>query len=362
MASTNTPPQILLTGATGYIGGTMLTQLLNSSSPVLKDATISCLLRGQDRAATLTAAYGSRVRPILYRDFDDIEATVAAAAQHDLVINTTIGFDAAPGTALVRGLAQRKAATGRDVWMIYTSGVSNLGDRPLSKGPENLEFDDAKDDVYGWEKAREASEGPYVQRTAELAVVDAGLALGVKTLVVTCPAVFGLGTGLFHRVSFQIPMMLRSALATGRAIVVGDGSNVWDIVHVQDLAALYVIVARRILEDGGAGVPSGKKGIIFASNGRRSALQTVQRTADACYAEGKLAAPKVEFLGLAEATKALPLPAEWRDEHLVEMAFASNSRTVSSVARSLGWKPTRGDEAWEAGFRDDLKVILEKST
>ncbi|KAI1398858.1 NAD dependent epimerase/dehydratase family protein [Hypoxylon fuscum] len=364
MASTSTS-QILLTGATGYIGGTILTYLLNSSSPALKAATISCLVRGTDRAAKLTSAYGARVRPIVYKDLDDLEATTAAAAQHDLVINTTLGWHDGSVQALLRGLEQRKASTGRDVWMIQTSGTSNVGDRPISRAwvePEGREFDDAKDDVYGYEKDREVRESPYAQRTVELGVVDTGLKLGVKTLVIMSPTIFGRGTGLFNQVSIQIPAYIRSLLRNGRAVVVGEGKGVWDHVHVEDLADLYVIIVRQMLEKGGEGVPTGKKGIIFSGNGRHSWLDVSQGVADACYEKGKLADRKVQSITLAEGTKALNLSMDGQEsEHFVEMSFASNSRTVSSVGRKLGWNPTRGEEAWKRGFREDVEGVLEET-
>lgn len=68
MAATAPPPRILLTGATGFIGGSVLTQLLASTSPSLRSAPITCLLRGADRAAKLKAAYGDRVNPVVYSE------------------------------------------------------------------------------------------------------------------------------------------------------------------------------------------------------------------------------------------------------------------------------------------------------
>ncbi|KAI0387468.1 NAD(P)-binding protein [Hypomontagnella monticulosa] len=360
MSSADTP-KILLTGATGYIGGTILDHLLKSTSPALSSATITCLLRGADRAALLTSTYGSRVRPVLYKDLDDIDATIAAAAEHDIVINTTLGYHPTSGAALVRGLAKRKAATGRDVWMIHTSGTSNVGDRPITKKwiePEGREFDDAKDDVYGYEKDREEREGLYHQRTAEMAVVDAGLELGVKTLVIMSPTIFGLGSGLFNKVSIQIPAYIRAVLKNQHGLVIGEGKGVWDHVHIQDLAELYVIAVKRIVENGGEGLPSGKKGIIFSGNGRHTWLEVAQGVADACYEEGKIPDRKVQSVTIPEA--ASTMLEGLVDEHMIELAIASNSRTVSSVGRSLGWKPTRGEEAWKGAFREDLKAELEK--
>lgn len=179
------PPQILLTGATGYIGGSILTLLLDSNEPILKSATITCLVRGENRVSELKAAYGDRVKPELYKDLDDIERTIEVASQHDIIINTTLGYHPESSAALVRGLAKRKEKTGKDVYLIHTSGTSNVADRPITKTlVEDRIFDDAKDDIYNYEKARNASD-PYGQRTSELGVVDAGIETGVKTIVVS---------------------------------------------------------------------------------------------------------------------------------------------------------------------------------
>ncbi|KAL7627364.1 hypothetical protein AAE478_001557 [Parahypoxylon ruwenzoriense] len=365
MASTNPTPKILLTGATGYIGGTILTHLLNSPESALKNSTITCLVRGQERAATLSSNYGARVNPVVYKDIDDIEATVAAAAQHDLVINTTIGWHLASAQALLRGLAQRKAQTGRDVWYIHTSGTSNVADRPISgawiEREEGREFDDARDDVYEYEVGREARHA-YAQRTTELGVVDTGLELGVKTLVIMSPTIHSPGTGLFNTASIQIPMYVRGVLKHGHGVVVGSGKGTWDHVHVEDLAELYVTVVRRVLEKGGEGVPTGKKGIIFSGNGRHTWMDVVQVVVDVCYAEGRIPDKRVESIGLAEGARIMNIAVEGlAAEELVELALASNARTVSSVARSLGWKPTRGEgEEWRKWFAEDVKAALEK--
>ncbi|KAH6900619.1 NAD dependent epimerase/dehydratase family protein [Thelonectria olida] len=332
MASSS--PQILLTGATGYIGGTVLTHLINSSSPAIKNATIT-------------------FHQVVYEGLDDLEATASTAAQLDLVINATLGYHLASAQALLRGLARRKKATGRDVWMIHTSGVSNLGDQPISGAfSETRECDDAKDDIYAYEQHREALP-PYPQRSTELGVTNAGLEWGVTTLVIMSPTIYGVRSGLFNTASIQIPTYIRSALNHGCATVVGEGKGVWDRVHVQDLADLYEIVAARILERGGEGVPTGKRGIIFSGNGRHSWADIAQSVAG-------LQSNQVDSINLAQAVKIIASYLDRVDESMVEVGLSSNSRTVSSVARTLGRKPTRGEKAWNRGFHDDLKAVLKK--
>jgi nucleoside-diphosphate-sugar epimerase len=298
----------------------------------------------------------------VYKDLGDIEATTAAAAQNDIVINTTLGYHSASAQALLHGLEQRKASTGREVWMIHTSGASNLADQPISrawvdKDPER-EFDDINDDIYEYEKEREAVHS-YPQRSTELGVVDEGLRIGVKTLVIMSPTIYGIGSGIFNKTSIQLPTYIRCVLENGRAVVIGSGKGQWDHVHVEDLADLYTNATVNILKNGGRGLPSGKRGIIFSGNGRHSWMEVSQEVADACFAEGKIAENRVESVGLSEGAKILSSYLDHVDETMIEVGLASNSRTVSSVARNLGWKPTRGQEAWKKGFKDDVKALLE---
>ena len=357
-----TPPQILLTGATGFIGGTILTHLLNSSSPTLSAATITCLVRGSDRASTLSSAYGTRVRPVLYNDLDDTSTTSAVAAEHDVVISATVGYHPGSAHALLHGLAQRKARTGRDVWMLQISGTSNLGEQRISgawvEADADREFDDARDDIYGYERMREALH-PYLARATELGLVDAGRELGVTTVVMMPPLVFGVGTGLFNKISVQIPTYIRGALSHGRAVVVGDGNGVMDHVHVEDLAELYTIAVLDVLDNGGKSLPTGKEGIIFSGNGRHTWMEVAQGVADVLYEEGKIRERQVESVGLAEGTEILHLLG-WRDDMITELGLSSTARTVPTLARRLGWKPTRGKEAWRKAFREDVKAVLEK--
>ncbi|KAI8952206.1 NAD dependent epimerase/dehydratase family protein-like protein [Xylaria longipes] len=372
--SSSSTPRVLLTGATGFIGGSVLTQLLDSASPSLQSAPITCLVRGADRAAKLTAAYGDRVKPVLYKDLDDLETATAAAAQHDVVISTTLGYHTASVLALLEGLAQRKRAhPGSEPWLIYTSGTSNVSSRPITgkwldnDSPKGRAFDDVADDVYGYEVARNAVD-PYMQRTTELAVVDAGLELDVRTLVVMAPTIYGVGSGLFNKRSMQIPAYVATALDHGRAVVIGDGEGVWDHIHVQDLAALYEILAERALDNNnnnnkGAAdlLPRGKKGIVFASAGQHSWGDVARGVARACHEAGALPDAAVDSLGLAEATKLFAESYLGRaDETLVEMGLASSGQTVPTVARRLGWRPARGDEAWLRGFRDDVDAVLRE--
>ncbi len=306
--------------------------------------------------------YGARVTPILYNDLDDIEKTIEVASHHDIVINTTIGFHPQSAAALVHGLAKRKQRTGHDVYMIHTSGTSNLGDRHISgkyiETPKDRVFDDATDDIYSYEKGREKQE-PYAQRTSELGVIDAGLESGVETIVIMSPTIYGIGTGYFNRSSIQVPGYVKATLATGYGAVVEGGKGIWDNVHIEDLADLYQIVLLNIIEKHGADLPFGKKGIIFSGTARHEWREIAEGVAAAAYDAGAINSPDVKSVTLDEAASLWPPP--WRDSPLrVELGLSSNSRTESTIGKKLGWKPTRGKKAWEAGFTEEVDAILNK--
>ena len=186
--------KILLTGVTGYIGGSVLHQLLRSKHPSIQEAEIACLVRGQDRVVQLHNAFGSRLKVVLFEGLEDTAHLVEIASQYDVVFNMTLGYHLASAVAFVKGLSLRRVHTGRDVWLVHTSGVSNLADQPLSgdhiEPSPDREFKDSEDDIYTYEKTRNARKR-YIQRTTELGMIDAGLGSGVKTVVLMSPLIYG---------------------------------------------------------------------------------------------------------------------------------------------------------------------------
>lgn len=354
--------KILLTGATGFVGGSILSHLLDSPEPAIKNARISCLLRGAERAEKLLAAYGDRVKPILYEGNEDLDTIVAVAAEHDIVVNATMGFHPPSAEALVKGLAKRQAATGNKLWIIHTSGISNIGDKPISNpGVPIRTFDNVADDIYGLQKALE-EEQPYAQRTTELGVIDAGLALGVNTLSIMSPTIYGDGAGLFNQASAQT-LFLKAVLHRKKVSVIGDGETVHGHVQIADLVQLYKLVLLDILDNNDHHLPSGKRGIIFSSHGDHSKIREAKLVAAAGHELGLLPDTTAEHLSPeVGAREILPHIGMFTPEQIdavgaqiVEDVMAFNAQTTPNVAYSLGWKPAKGEDAWEQAIKDDLK-------
>lgn len=368
MATPPSTPRILLLGATGYVGGTVLHHLLESTHPLLSKHTISVLIRGPDRIAKLQQVYGDRVAPILFNGLDDIDLIARVASQHDIVINAGTGFHPPSAEAIVRALSQRQrdnpGSETRKPWVIHTSGCSNISDNPLAGDahPDRW-FDDADPAaIYEHERAADARE-PYLQRTAELAVLGAGEETGVGALVLQIPAIFGQGGGLFDDSPWLVGVMMRFVLDHGYGFGLGDESGRIGLVHVDDLAQLYVLFVQRILEDGGEGLPSGKRGIVFPCVGMALFTDIARGCVQAAFRKGALPKPdgpqtEVRSVGVDEVAPYVGGGELGR--HIASSLWAGHWNTKGTVALKLGWHPTHLKEAFssESHYDAELEAML----
>jgi nucleoside-diphosphate-sugar epimerase len=140
----------------------------------------------------------------------------------------------------------------------------------------------------------------------------------VHTYLIMSPTIYGLGSGRFNRSSIQLPILIRSALKTGRVSVLGPGSGAWDAVHIDDLVLLYELLLAKVL-NGDQDVPSGKKGIFFSETGDYTWLQLAEGLAKAMKKQGLIETDEPKHLALKEAADL------WAggNESYVELGFAS---------------------------------------
>ncbi|ETS73711.1 hypothetical protein PFICI_14657 [Pestalotiopsis fici W106-1] len=365
-------PRILITGATGYIGGTILHRLITNALPTLGEVSITVLVRGEDRAKRLEEKYGSHIKCVEFDDWNQGEflqvpssLLVASeiASQHDIVINAGSGFHPPSAEALVRGLAKRKERRG-PAWMLHTSGCSNIADMPMTgTARPDAEYHDADAEaVYEFEKLLEANEGPYPQRTSELLVLDTGIETGVNVLSVQAPCIFGPGEGLFQQAGLVIPILMAYVLSRGYGFALHQGTAVIDIVHVADLADWYIFCILQVLRNGGSNLPSGKKGIVFPTNGRKTMYSIAMDCAKAAFDRGVLPndavhgpkEPEVRTVDLAEAATTTA-----GNLQVAEAGWGGHRRTTGTVAKALGWNPVHGLESWNEDLEHELSCALE---
>lgn len=203
---------ILLTGATGYIGTSVLPRLIEEGHAV------TALVRNAEKAAIVEAAGATA----LIGDAADSDLVAEAALASDGVVHLASGEDVDPIfiTAVLRGLE------GSDKPFVHTGGIWTYG----SNADITEDSPAAPPALTAWRGANEAR------------VLGAE---GVRGIVVVPSIVYGRGAGL-ARLIVDAP---RGDDIAPALHLIGDGAQHWATVHVDDLAALYVLA----LEQGDAG-------------------------------------------------------------------------------------------------------------
>jgi nucleoside-diphosphate-sugar epimerase len=341
--------RLLLTGATGYIGGSILHQLLRTKFDNVKNLQISVIVRSKEH---LDMFKKQGLNAILFESLDNAEQVQKAAREHDVVIHTASGYHTSSAEALIRGLGERRKETGKDVYYIHTTGTSNLADRPISKlYVEQREFSD-KDDLYEYELHRESIE-TYPQRTTDITVIKTGLEVSVKTYLIMSPLIYGLGTGPVNKLSIQSPTIIRDMIKHENAAVIGEGKAIWNNVHIEDVARLYELVLHKVIS--GESIPEGKRGFYFSATDEHSWWEFAEIISRAGYREGVSRQEEPKELSLQEGAKRLT----GGDIQFAELGFASNARCKAVLSRELGWKPIKTKEDFKRYLPEEVKYIAK---
>lgn len=283
--------KIFMTGASGYIGGTVAEALRRDGH------SLSALARSEVAAAKLRA-HGIEPVP---GELSSHGVVRRAAQGADAVINCANAEDPFVVAAILEGLAGSGKA------FLHTSGTSVVGDKAAGRFAGKIHHEDTP-----FEPLPEK-----IQRVAVQRAVLASSGQGVRS-VVLCPClIYGEGQGA-NPDSIQVPSLIRQAVRSGVPRHIGAGENIWSTVHVDDVASAYALALKDApagsffyLEDGEASLRSIVESIARLLGGKRPA----------------------ESWGIDEAI------AEWGPQ-AAWFSLGGNSRVSAEKARRmLGWKP-----------------------
>lgn len=281
--------QIFITGASGYIGGSVAAALAEAGHAV------SGLARSDETAAALAARGITPVAGTL----DDAEVLADAALKAHVTVNAANAGHRGAAQAMIAALA----GTGKA--LIHTSGSSIVGTRARGELVEAV-FDE------------DTPFTPTPQREARVEIDKmVRAAKGVRAAVIAPSLIYGHGRGLNPH-SIQVPWLIALAKKSGVAKHIGSGENRWSNVHIDDLVALYLAAIAR--------APAGA--FYFAENGENSMRE-------ACEAVSRM----LGFGGRTESMTVEEAAAEW-GEGPANDTMGSNSRVRAKRARAeLGWRP-----------------------
>lgn len=280
---------VFITGATGYIGGSIAARL------IAEGHRVSGLVRSAEKAEQLVARGIAPVRGTLV----DGEVLAAAARAADVVINAANSDDALSVEALIAAL------DGSGKTFIQTSGSSVIGDRALGEPSTHVFHEDSVVE-------------PLPERAMRVVIdrkIIAAAQRGVRSIVIRPTLIYGLGHGL-HRDSVQVPKLIATAKKYGAPRHIGRGLNVWSNVHIDDVVDLYLRALDKALP-----------GSLFYAESGEASMRAIAE------AIGRV-------MGAEPAT--WPLPEAYADLGAGAFtSYGSNSRVSAAKARGmLGWDPS----------------------
>lgn len=327
--------KIFITGATGYIAGSIIHLMLSRAYLARFDITVLVRRRTDAeamRALGIIAVLGS---------LDDTDLISREAAAADVVLNNANCDHQPSAAAIVRGLSYRAASTGTKPILIHTSGAGVLSTNSRGEGllPANDPTAAVWDEVDAEAHAAIPAFAPH--RLVDLEVF-AGAASGlINTYLMVPPTVFGVGLGQFaeRRMSIQIPRLVHYSVLYKRAQYVGSGENVWANVHVADLAELYLLLLDAALTDT---APKGRHGLYYPVTEHFEWRIVAHRIGEELYRRGMVASP--------EARTGLQPGWFW----------GSNVRLIPTNSHALGWAPSHGGtERMLIDITHDFELVLD---
>jgi nucleoside-diphosphate-sugar epimerase len=265
---------ILLTGVSGYLGGSLLAQIGNPDSGKLPAYKKLFALVRTDAQASTVRTYGAEPLRI---DVKDVSAVKAALLEHDITVVFFLidALNAATQAYFIDGLAAVKAKLSAaaqtpeaTVHFLHTSGAKIFSSHAGAPTDGPLFDDDPA--LHAVQKAQR----PVVPLLASAIAANTGVveradACGVRSYVFVPCIVYGRGRGFGNRISIQTVAIVKAARAARHVYSVDDDEGkqpaVWPVCHVDDNTGLYVALLDAILE--GRNPASGTRGYYLASSG-----------------------------------------------------------------------------------------------
>lgn len=342
-------PSVFITGATGYIGGEILHQLLSHGS-----YTITALVRSQQKADLLASKTGNKIQTVV-GTLDDLHIIGDQVDLADIIINTA-NVDHVPSAQVMANALVKKT---KKTIFIHTSGTSVLGD-PLDsqKGPSTEVYSDLKSIA---EINSLADKQPHRPVDKIVLGIEERNPL-VKTVVVCPSTIFGKSSGYDNLFSAQIPFLSRLSKKYGQAFSVYSGNYIWSHVHIADLGDLYYLLLSKLIAD--EPIPTGKNGYYFGSYVDSSAptdkpVPIEHEWKDVSAAIGKILHSKKEIES-AEVAELTPEEiVSFADNEFAPFYWGTNSRSRADNGIAIGWKPKfAAPEVFWDSIIDDVEHAL----
>ncbi|WP_426477397.1 NAD-dependent epimerase/dehydratase family protein [Chryseobacterium sp. CBSDS_008] len=283
--------KILITGITGYIGGSIAKKLLD------RNYEVTGLVRNEAHVQELESLGIKTIIGNIHNE--DVIKT--AVAEVDAVIHNA---DSADDAYAVDNFI--KAMEGSHKTFIFTSGSAIFGGKENGKRSTFVYTEDFPL-TPRLEMASRILINNYVLQSVQK---------DIRSIVIVPTMVYGEGLGI-KKDSIQIPALVNFSQKKGYGVYFGEGENVWSNLHIEDLADLYVLALEKA-----------KEGSVYYAENGSSSLKNIAEVISRKYN-----LKPAQSLSIQDAVDNFGPAGGY-------FGFASNSICSAEKARTeLSWKP-----------------------
>lgn len=283
--------KVLITGITGYIGGSLAKLLLS------KGYKVYGLVRKEEDIQKVEQ-FGGKA---FLGNVHDYQFLSEICSEADIIIHTA---DSADDAYTADAFITILEGTGKT--FVLTSGSAILGGKENGETPR-------------FQFTEDIPLSPRIEMSLRVNINNMVLQAAkknIRSIVIVPTMVYGEGTGL-KKESIQIPALVKLSKEKGKGVYIEKGENIWSNLHINDLVELYLLAIEK----------ANPGSIYYAENGA-SSLKEIAHTISEKYnlepAESISIHDAVQYFGAAGAY----------------FGFASNSYCRADKARrELGWEP-----------------------
>ncbi|ORY87708.1 hypothetical protein BCR37DRAFT_6276 [Protomyces lactucae-debilis] len=342
--------KIFFLGATGYLGGHVLDDLLDSKLAQENKLEFTLISRTSKKLEQLKEhlkkEHGSSLdkHTFVYHQLshDQLADIKEIAAASDIVMNPADSDDLPLTSALNEGLKLNKQTSsalkrGRPLH-IHVSGTALLCDGAHGEHGKQERFDDM-DAKRVWDLPKEA-----LHHEIDLEIRRAGREDDIDVAMILPPLIHGVGRGM-KKLTRQGPALIASAYERKVPGMAGPGKNLWSYSHINDTSSAIVAVTEAAVK-GEADVND--EGVYFTSDGKHD-LRWVE------YVRAIAKEIEKQKSGHLESLEPTAFTEQEEGQYLGRPdganVFGGNSLSVGNRTAKLGWK-------FEQSIKEDVYQTL----